>query len=156
MSQLTAKWKLPQIGPLQIGIILLVLITAFMHLYLGIRMGAMMSGPRPSGPPLGGPPPGGGSSIMAMLPLPLPILFDLNFVGYMVLVIALYLPALQRFQHITRWLLIAYTAVTIILWYLISASHADMEDYTNKAVEIVLIALLLIEEWQGRLRARLD
>jgi len=92
---------------------------------------------------------------MSLLPLPLPILFDLNFVGYMVLVIALYLPALQRFQHITRWLLIAYTGVTILLWYLISGSHPDMIEYVNKSVEVVLVVLLLIEAWRSRVQARL-
>jgi TM2 domain-containing membrane protein YozV len=87
---------------------------------------------------------------MSMLPLPLTVLFDLNFIGYMVLVTVLYLPALQRFQNLTRWLLIGYTAITIILWYIISGSHPDMVDYIDKAVEVVLIAFLLAEIWLTR------
>ena len=89
---------------------------------------------------------------MAMLPLSLPVLFDLNFIGYIVLVGALYLPVLQRFQRLTRWLLIGYTAITILLWYLISGGHSDMVAYIDKFVEVVLIAFLLIEGWQARQR----
>ncbi len=144
MSQIATKLRLPRIGFLQIGIILLAVITAVMHLYLGITMGSMMAGSPPAGAS------SGGFSIMALLPLPLPILFDLNFAGYMVLVTAHYLPALQRFQRLTRWLLIGYTAITILLWYLIAGSHPDMVEYINKSVEVVLIAFLLIEGWLTR------
>ena len=118
----------PRIGLLQIGIILLAVITALIHLYLGVRN--LMMG-------RGG---------------PLTIMFMLNFVGYIVLVTALYLPPLQRIQHITRWILIAFTTVTIIMWYLISSSHPGIEDYVDKSVEVVLIILLLIETFRPRLR----
>lgn len=89
---------------------------------------------------------------MSLLPLPLPTLFILNFVGYIVLLAALYLPVLQRFQRLTRWLLIGYTAITILLWYLISGGHSDLMAYIDKFVEVVLIALLLIEGWWTRQR----
>ena len=89
---------------------------------------------------------------MAMLPLSLPVLFVLNFAGYIVLLGALYLPAFQRFQRLTRWLLIGYTAITILLWYLISGGHSDLMAYIDKFVEVVLIALLLIEGWRTRRR----
>ncbi len=89
---------------------------------------------------------------MAMLPLSLPVLFVLNFAGYIVLLGALYLPALQRFQRLTRWLLIGYTSITILLWYLISGGHSDLMAYIDKFVEVVLIALLLIEGWRTRRR----
>ncbi len=118
----------PRIGLLQIGIILLSVITALIHLYLGVR-GFMMG--------RGG---------------PLPILFMLNFVGYIVLVTALYLPALQRIQSITRWILIAYTTVTIIMWYLMAGRPSGIEDYVDKLVEVVLIILLLVEAFRPRLR----
>jgi hypothetical protein len=75
---------------------------------------------------------------------PLSPLFILNCVGYLVLVTAHYLPTLQRFQRLTRWLLIAYTAVTVLLWYVIASSHADLVDYVDKLVEVVLIILLLV------------
>jgi len=79
-------------------------------------------------------------------------LWILNFVGYMVLVTALNLPSLQRVQSITRWILIAYTALTVILWYLIASSHADTVDYVDKLVEVVLIILLLVEAFWPRMR----
>jgi len=151
MSQIATKLRLPRISFLQIGIILLTVITAVMHLYLGIRMGSMTGGTAPSGvAPAGAS--SGGSSIMSLLPLSLPVLFILNFVGYMVLLAALYLPVLQRFQRLTRWLLIGYTAITILLWYLISGGHSDLMAYIDKFVEVVLIALLLIEGWWTRWR----
>jgi hypothetical protein len=150
MSQIATKIRLPRISFLQIGIILLTIITAGMHLYLGITMGSMTGGT----PPSGGAPAGassGGFSIMSLLPLPLPTLFILNFVGYVVLLGALYLPVLQRFQRLIRWLLIGYTAITILLWYLISGGHSDLMAYIDKFVEVVLIALLLIEgRWTRR------
>jgi hypothetical protein len=83
---------------------------------------------------------------------PLTIMFMLNFVGYIVLVTALYLPPLQRIQPITRWILIAFTTATIISWYLISGSHPDIVDYVDKSVEVVLIILLLVEVLRPRLR----
>ena len=118
----------PRLGFLQIGIILLAVITALIHLYLGV--GDLMMGRG----------------------RPLPIMFVLNLVGYLVLVTALYLPALQRIQHITRWILIAFTTVTIILWYLIASSHPDIVDYVDKSVEVALIILLLVEAFRPRLR----
>src|SRR5881394_393377 len=99
--------KFSRISILQIAITLLTVITAGIHLYLGFRVGigsGMSGGPGgggtpPSGsPPSGGAPPdggnfqgnggtpngggSGGSSIMSMLPLSLPVLFILNGVGY--------------------------------------------------------------------------
>jgi hypothetical protein len=168
MSQVSVKRNFPNIGSLPIIILVLAIATAVIHLYLGIQMGSMMGHmPGPAGgaggapappagtPGAGGPPSGdrpGGSSLMGMLPLPLPILFDLNFVGYIVLAGALYLPRLQRFQPIIRWVLIGYTALTIILWYLISGGHANMFAYVDKVVEVALIVLLLIDGWQSRSR----
>jgi hypothetical protein len=69
----------------------------------------------------------------------------------MVLVTALNLPSLQRVQSITRWILIAYTALTVILWYLIASSYADTEAYVTNLVEVVLIILLLVEAFWPRM-----
>lgn len=161
MSQITWSQKFPRIGFLQIAIILLAVATAVIHLYLGLGMGmgggghmAPPAGAHPTGagaPPRGGMGgPGGPGGLMSMLPLPLPTLFILNFVGYIVLVAALYLPFLQRFQTIIRWLLIAFAAVTVILWYVLVGSHPNTIGYADKAVEVVLIVLLLIEAFQPR------
>ena len=144
MSQLDLRKRLPHLGFLQIGIIVLTILTAVIHLYLGIHQFSLMAaaaGPR-----------GSFSGVMSSTRLMLGVLFILNFVGYMVLVVALYLPALQHFQRLTRWLLIGFTALTILLWYLIARSYPVMMDYLDKSIEVALIALLLIEDWQTRRR----
>ena len=128
MMEQTISKGFPRIGLLQIAIVLLAVITAVIHLDLGVEF--LMRG-------LGG---------------PLPLLFLLNFVGYIVLVTALYLPSLQRIQSGTRWILMVYTALTVILWYLIARNYADLEAYVDKLVEVVLIILLLGEAFWPRLR----
>jgi hypothetical protein len=164
LSQVTWSQKFPRIGFLQIAIILLAVATAVIHLYRGVGMGPMMgqAGAHPAGagapptgagaPPHGAGGPGGPGGLMSMLPLPLPILFDLNFVGYIVLVAALYLPPLQRFQTVIRWVLIAFTAITVILWYILVGSHPDTIGIADKALEVALIVFLLIEAFQSRKR----
>lgn len=73
-------------------------------------------------------------------------MFILNGIGYLVLVIALYLPQIRKYQNYTRWLLIGYTAITVIAWAVITGF-----DLTNpiaivtKLIEIALIVCLFIE-----------
>lgn len=76
------------------------------------------------------------------------ILFLLNCIGYLALVYALYRPQLHRFHRFTRWLLIGYTALTILLWYIIASSVATLPDYSDKAAEALMIVLLMIEGWR--------
>ena len=148
MSQATASRRVNAIGTLQIVIIVLVVITALIHLQRGI---ALSAGGPPGGGGQGGPPPGGGGpgrggfNIMAMLPIPLPMLFLLNGIGYLVLVTALYLPQLRQYQPIVRWLLIAFAAVTIVMYFAIAGLRPNPVGLLTKAVEIALIVLLLIE-----------
>lgn len=75
-------------------------------------------------------------------------LFILNALGYIVLLAALYLPIPQiaRYRNLVRWTLIAYTAITILLWVLIGqrSSYA----YVNKAIEVLLIILLWLDSRQ--------
>ena len=146
MSQATSR-RFSAIGTLQIVIIVLVAITALIHLQRGIGFlgGGPPGGARPAGQ--GGPPPGGGGgcNIMAMLPIPLPYLFLLNGIGYLVLVGALYLPQLRQYQPIVRWLLIAFAAVTIVMYFAIAGVRFNPVGYLTKAVEVVLIILLLID-----------
>ncbi len=78
--------------------------------------------------------------------LPLPVLFYLNFLGYLVLITVLYLPLLRRYQRAIRWILIAYTATTILAWYLISHASPNLLAYIDKPIEVALILLLLIED----------
>jgi hypothetical protein len=72
--------------------------------------------------------------------------FILNGLGYLALVGALYLPIpmLARWRPYVRWLLIGYTALTILLW-LAFGSRTPIA-YISKAAELLLIVLLLIEQ----------
>ena len=149
MSQVTSQRLVRTIGTLQIVIIALVVITALIHLQRGI--GFLGGGPPGGGRPGGGqagPPPGaggGGFNIMAMLPIPLPYLFLLNGIGYLVLVSALYLPQLRQYQPIVRWLLIIFATLTIVMYFAIAGVRFNPVGYLAKAVEVALIVLLLID-----------
>lgn len=150
MSQETLRRTIFHIGLLQIGIIILAVITALVHLDRGLMMSFLAPGGHLNGHPGGhfaGPP--GGFPLLALLPLT--TLFYLNFVGYIVLVTALYLPLLRRYQRIIRWALIVYTAVTIVVWFLISNASFNPLAYADKVIEVALIILLLIEDRQARL-----
>jgi hypothetical protein len=159
MSQVALRRTFSNLGRLQIAIILLAVATALVHLDRGIMTSLLVS--HPSGLPAGhggvrpsGPPPGHlpiGVSILMLLPVPLSVLFYLNFLGYIVLVTALYLPALLRYQRIIRWTLIVYTAVTIIAWFLITNGSPNLLAYIDKPIELALIILLLIEDRQASL-----
>ena len=107
---------------LGVGIFLLTLATAFIHLYLaftaipyfGLNFGV--------------------------------ILFILNGLGYLGLLAALLLPIpqLARFRSAARWALVAYATLTIVLW-LIMAPLYDIIGYIDKAIEVALIALLITD-----------
>ena len=100
----------------QIVIVALTVITALLHLVLGIGM---------LGDTLG-------------------ILFILNFVGYIVLVAALYfVPQLADRRSLIRYALIAFTAVTVIAWIFMGARGPGA--YVDKVIEVVLIVLLFQE-----------
>ncbi len=70
-------------------------------------------------------------------------MFILNGLGYLALLAALFLPSLACYRGLIRWALIGYTALTILLWLLLGARTPI--GYMDKVIEIVLIALLLIE-----------
>jgi hypothetical protein len=101
---------------LRVGIILLTLATALIHLQLAF--------PDPA--------------------------FILNGLGYLTLLAALYLPVprLARYRNTVRWVLIGFTALTILLWVLLGARTPI--GYIDKAIEIVLIVLLLLEARRSR------
>lgn len=81
-----------------------------MHLFLGAGMTMVLIGPaaRVAGM--------GGTTMIGILA----VLFFCNFGGYVVLNVALYLPALDRFQHVTRALLVGYTALTFLAYFAIA------------------------------------
>ena len=151
MSQANSRRLFGVIGILQVVIIVLVLITASIHLQRGI---SMSTGGFGGGPP-GGHPPGGfrggppGGSILQSIPIPLSTLFILNGIGYLVLIVALYLPPLYCLQRIVRWLLIIFAAATFILYFLVNGFHLQTISIIDKIAEITLIILLLIDERQS-------
>jgi len=102
-----------KIGPLQIAIILLTIATAAIHLSISI--------------------PDPGQNLLLLL----------NGVGYLVLLIALFLPQLSRYHGLIRWGLILYTSATIIAWIVIGSRNTI--GYTDKLIEVVLIVLLFID-----------
>ena len=107
-----ASANLPASNTLRMGVVVLALATAAIHLYLGL-----------SGFPL----------------------FVLNGLGYLALVAALYppVPQLARYRSAVRWVLIGYTALTVVLWILVGARNPI--GYADKLIELALITLLLIE-----------
>jgi hypothetical protein len=83
-----------------------------------------------------------------MIPVPLSTLFLLNCAAYLVLGIALYLPALKKYRRIIRWLLIVLAAVTIVAYFLIDGTRFDLLPYIDKLIEVLLIILLFIDDRQ--------
>ncbi len=75
------------------------------------------------------------------------IMFYLNGLGYLVLVVALYLPQLAQRRNTIRWLLLAYTAVTVIGW--VAIGQRTTIAYIDKLIEVTLIILLWIEGRQA-------
>jgi hypothetical protein len=101
---------------LGVGIFVLTLVTALIHLYLGLGIGNT--------------------------------LFVLNGLGYLGLIAALQLPIpqLARFRNVVRWVLVAYTALTIVLFF-VMAPYYSVIGYVDKAIEVVLIALLIADAY---------
>ena len=73
-------------------------------------------------------------------------LFMLNAIGYTALAAAMVLPGpLARVRWLVRYALIGFTAATIGGWVAFGARF-DLA-YLDKALEVALIGLLLIESW---------
>jgi hypothetical protein len=109
---------------LRVGIFLLTLATAVIHVYLaftaipyyGLNFGV--------------------------------VLFILNGLGYLVLLAALQLPIpqLARFRSAARWTLVAYAVLTIVLFF-VMAPFYEFIGYVDKAIEVALIALLIADAY---------
>ena len=109
---------------LGVGIFLLTLATAVIHLYLALTaIGSM------------------GLNFGVML-------FILNGLGYLGLLAALQLPIRQlaRFRSAARWALVAFTALTIVLFFVMAPQYTII-GYVDKAIEVALIALLLADAY---------
>lgn len=113
------KNQLQRIAP-QMGVLILSLVTALIHIYLAFQF--------PNGTD---------------------IIFVLNGLGYLGLATLLYLPLpqLMRYRSLIRWVLMSYTALTIILWVLIGARNAIA--YFDKLIELALMVLLWIEQQEA-------
>lgn len=110
-----------RIGPLQLAIILLAVATAAIHLYL---------------------------ALFVIKPSP-DVVFLLNGLGYLGLTAALYLPLdfLARWRPLIRWVLIGYTALTLLLWVFMALlpGMATPLGWITKAIEVALIVLLFLD-----------
>lgn len=115
----------PRFGPVQIAIILLTVATAAVHLYLALVLMPKL--------------PDGGIDPM----------FLLNGIGYLGLLAALYLPLgfLAPWKSLIRWVLLGYTALTILLWVLMADPRTTL-GYVDKLIEIALVVLLYLESQQ--------
>jgi hypothetical protein len=109
---------------LGVGIFVLTVATAVIHLYLALSaIGSM------------------GFNFGVML-------FILNGLGYLGLLAVLQLPIRQlaRFRSAARWALIAFAALTIVLFFLMAPVYPII-GYVDKAIEVALIALLLADAY---------
>ena len=97
-------------------IIALALLTALIHLFLGVQ---------------------GGIAI-----------FILNGLGFIALVAALYLlPQLAHWSTYIRWALVAYTAITIVAYFVVNQHpFEDSVGLITKAIEVILIVLLYLQK----------
>ncbi len=107
-------------GLLQIGIVLLTLVTAFVHLVvLNILMGGF------------------------------DVVFTLNGLGYLALLAATFLPLpfLKENRKLVRWAFIGFASLTILAWVAIGDKSwpAGALGYITKLDEVVLIILLWLE-----------
>jgi hypothetical protein len=132
MSQAIQNRTQTRISLLQIAIIILALVSACVHLFLAVRLGLPRLNPI----------------------RPFPLLFYLNFLGYIVLLAGFTLPSFARYQSTIRWVLIGYVAITVIAWYLFTHANYNLIAYIDKPIELALIVLLLVDTQRARARSR--
>ncbi|MCL4834345.1 MAG: hypothetical protein KJZ86_18015 [Caldilineaceae bacterium] len=107
------------LGRLQYAVIVLTLLTALLHLALGIGFFQDTLGK----------------------------LFVLNGVGYLALLAALYfLPQFAGMRSTVRWVLMAFTALTIVAYFVMNdQALTSPPGLLDKAIEVALIVLLYRE-----------
>lgn len=125
-------------GPVQIGVILLALATASVHLYIWLIEGILSGLPQEE----------------QMGPI-YQFLFVGNFLGYVTLLCALYLPIapLARFRPFVRTFIIAMAVASIFSYY--DVSFIDTIGNVTKIIEVLLIVMLTVDaalSWQGGAR----
>ena len=105
-----------KLTPIQTGIMITGLITAFIHaVYLNIAMDGI------------------------------DVMFTLNGLGYIALLGAYFLPAFKKYHAPIRWLFIGYTAITIIAWFILG-NTGWWVGWVTKLDEIALIGLLFADK----------
>lgn len=109
----------PALGRLQYAVMVLTVLTALLHLALGVNFFQDMLGK----------------------------LFILNGLGYLALLAALYfMPQFAGMRSTVRWVLIAFTAVTVVAYFVMNdQALTSPPGLVDKAIEIVLIVLLYRE-----------
>jgi hypothetical protein len=127
-------------GPLQIAICVLSLVTAVVHIYLGVITQIMVATQPEATAANGG---AAGLTFFA-------VLFYLDALGYIVLTVALYHPRFARYRRLVRWALIALTAATIVAYFALIGGHYDAMGIGDKIIEVVLIVLLVVEGRRDR------
>jgi hypothetical protein len=76
------------------------------------------------------------------------LLFMANAAGYAVLALAMVSPGLPaRWRWLVRLALIGFTAATILGWVAMGPRFGLA--YLDKAIEVALIGILLVEQWQA-------
>ena len=127
---------------LPLAICALAAATALIHLWLGAMTSVMLATQPELVASLGG----------ATMLTVMAALFFANAAGYVVLPAALYLPhpALRPYRRAARWALIGFTALTVVAYFAMIQGHFDALGLADKAIEVFLIALLLIEDRWAR------
>jgi hypothetical protein len=113
----------PQIGALQWGIILLAAATGLIHLLLLNYL--LLNTPG-----------------FGQISIP----FTLNGIGFIVLAGALYLPLpwAKDNRGLVRWMLIGFSALTIVAWIFMGQPYTPL-GYITKLIELALIVLLWLD-----------
>jgi hypothetical protein len=137
---MTLPRRTTRFGALQIAICVLALVTAAIHIYLGVITQIMVS-TQPEATAAAG-----GATALGVFAA----LFYLDALGYIVLTVALYHPAFARFRRLTRWALIALTVATIVAYFALIGGHFDAMGIGDKLVEVALIVLLVVEGRRDR------
>jgi hypothetical protein len=131
-----------RVRPLPLAIGTLAGATALIHLWLGALTTVMLATQPELVASLGG---ATALTVMAAL-------FAANGAGYVALTVALYHPhpVLRRFRRVTRWALLGFTALTVVAYFALIQGHFDALGLADKAIEALLIALLVVEDRRAR------
>jgi len=111
--------KSMSLTPRRTGILILTLITAFVHLYLSLSS------------------------------QPIDPIFLLNFLGYLAMLAAFFLPlpVIKNYHRYVRWAFMAFASVTIIAYFIVNGFvNIYWFAFPTKLIEVALIVLLWFEK----------